>query len=70
MTEDLEGVRITVDDLRPQFCARGIRKWFDDNNLDMRDFLINGIDAKVAIATGDARVMEILEKKINGQRRK
>lgn len=64
--DDLEGVRITIDDMRPDHCARGIRRWFDANGLDLRDFLENGIEAKALFATGDPLVIAVIEKKLNG----
>ena len=53
--------------MRPKYCAWGIRKWFNEQGLDLRDFLENGIDADVLLATGDPLVVEIVERKRNGQ---
>ena len=58
---------ITIDDMRPKYCAWGIRKWFNEHDLDLKAFLENGIDADVLLATGDPLVVEIVERKRNGQ---
>lgn len=64
---NLDGVRITVDDLRPQHCAPGIRKWFAEHGIDLREFIANGIEAKTLYDTGDPLAMRIVERKLNGK---
>jgi len=64
---NLEGVRITVDDMRPGYCAWGIKKWFDEHGLDLREFLSDGIDAQVLYDTGDQLVISVIERKLNGK---
>lgn len=60
---------ITFDDLaRAGYCASGARRWFEANNLDFRDFIANGIDADVLLATGDAlaeRVVALKQERNN-----
>ena len=64
---NLKGVIITVDDLRPPHCAPGIKKWFAEHNLDLREFLTNGIDAQTLYDTGDHLAVSIVERKVNGK---
>lgn len=39
----------------------GARDFFRRHGLDYRDFLKNGIDADVIVATGDAMAMQVVE---------
>jgi len=64
---NLDGVRLTVDDLRELHCSRGIRRWFESNNLDFKAFLKDGIEAKTLYETGDALALRIIERKLNGR---
>lgn len=43
------------------FCARGIRQWFLDRNLDYFDFLRNGIDEEVLLNSGDPMAIAVVE---------
>ncbi len=55
---------ITVTDCRRAgHCATGIKRWFDDYDLDFRDFLKNGIDEEKFLATGDGRAHRVVELK-------
>jgi len=64
---NLDGVIITINDMREVHCARGIRKWFTDNNLDMKDFIAHGIAAQTLYDTGDRLAQAIVERKVNGK---
>jgi len=39
---------------RQGYCAKGIRKWFETNDLDWQDFLKNGIDESKVLKINDA----------------
>lgn len=43
------------------FCARGIRRWFHEHNLDYSDFLKNGIDEEVLLNSGDPMAIAVVE---------
>ena len=56
---------IRPDDMaKVGYCAAGVRRWFIANGLDFRDFIKNGIDADVLIATGDALTQRVIDAKI------
>ena len=53
-----------------KYCSMGVKKFFDKHGLDMRDFLINGIDSEKLLALDDAMataVVEVAIKEQNGQ---
>jgi len=52
---------ITMDDIRRHHCVAGIRRWFAANGLDFRDFMKNGIESDVLLATGDALAVAVVE---------
>jgi hypothetical protein len=53
---------ITVTDIRNAgHCAAGIKRWFDEHELNFRDFLKNGIDAEILIASGDELALQSVE---------
>jgi hypothetical protein len=53
---------ITITDVRMAgLCASGARRWFEAYGLDFRDFVTNGIDAEVLLATGDAYALRVVE---------
>lgn len=62
-------MRITVEHMRtvpgfggrPGFCAAGGRRWFARHQLDWRDFVRNGVDGDVLLATGDAFAIAVVE---------
>jgi arsenate reductase-like glutaredoxin family protein len=61
---------VTISDVRAAgICASGARRWFEAYGLDFRDFVKNGIDAELLLATGDAygiRVVEFVRSRNNG----
>ncbi|WP_236200237.1 hypothetical protein [Pseudomonas pseudonitroreducens] len=46
---------------RQGFCHSAARDFFARHNLDWLDFVRNGIDEKVLVATGDALAMILVE---------
>lgn len=45
-----------------KFCLTpGVRDFFKRYELDYRDFLKNGIDAEVLLATGDAMALQVVQ---------
>lgn len=59
------GVKITITDIRQAgHCVSGSRDWFRAYNLDFRDFIRNGIDSDVLLATGDALAVQVVERKM------
>ncbi len=52
---------VTIDDVRRFYCASGVRRWFDRNGLDFKDFLENGIDVEKIRAVGDRAGIFIAE---------
>lgn len=56
---------ITIDDIaKAGLCGSGARRWFHNYGLDFRDFMKNGIDAEVLLATEDARAQYVVDKKL------
>lgn len=43
------------------WCAKGGRAFAARHNLDWSEFLRNGLDAEVLLATGDGRMVELVE---------
>ena len=65
---DADDFIVTVDDIRTAGpCARGIKNWFADHQLDFNDFLKNGIPASRLLASGDGYA-ELIVNKIKEQR--
>lgn len=58
-------MRIYVSDLKQApggaYCHPGARKFFQRHGLDWADFVKNGIEAEVVLATGDAMAVRIVE---------
>lgn len=53
--------RVTVTDLRAaRYCFRGVRPWFDRHGLSWSDFVTQGLEAEVLLATGDALVGPVI----------
>lgn len=50
-----------------KMCAKGTRMFFERHNFDFQDFLKNGIDAELFIATGDAMALQVVEVAKNGK---
>lgn len=46
---------------KPGFCARGVRNWFQRHDLDYSDFLKNGIDEEILLATNDPMARAVVE---------
>jgi hypothetical protein len=46
---------------RDGFCAKGVRRWFAMHDLDYPDFLKNGIDEEVLLATNDPMALATVE---------
>ncbi len=46
---------------RAGFCARGGRAWFARHGLDWTQFVRNGIDAEVLLATGDGLALAVVD---------
>lgn len=56
--------KVTIEDCRQAgHCPVGIRRWFEHYEFDFRDFLHNGIDEQVFLATGDAHAERIIKLK-------
>jgi hypothetical protein len=56
---------ITITDIRNAgHCVSGARAWFREYDIDFRDFLKNGIDSEVLLATGDALAEQVIQRKI------
>ena len=65
MTVALDEVIITIDDIRKAgHCARGAKNWFDQQGIDFRDFLKNGITATRMLDTGDAQGAQVVARKL------
>ena len=57
--------RIFIEDIRAVgHCVKGIRGWFESNNLDFRAFLNDGIDQETFLATDDAMAQHVVDKKL------
>ncbi len=53
---------VTMRDVRKaKMCSVGARAFFIRHGLDWGDFLKNGIDAKIVMATGDAMAQRVVE---------
>ncbi|RHW22110.1 hypothetical protein [Pseudomonas jilinensis] len=46
---------------RTGYCARQSRAFFAEHGLDWLDFVRNGIDAEVLVATGNALALHLVE---------
>lgn len=46
---------------RGRLCVVGARNWFKTHDLDFADFLANGIDEGILLATGDAFAIAVVE---------
>lgn len=56
---------ITISDIRAAgHCPSGIKRWFDAQGLDFRDFLKNGIPAKDFLASGDGQAEQVVRRKL------
>lgn len=56
---------ITISDIRKAgHCVSGAREWAHAYDIDFRDFIRNGIDSEVLLATGDAMAQQVVDRKI------
>uniref|UniRef100_UPI0035B3155B hypothetical protein n=1 Tax=Paenirhodobacter enshiensis TaxID=1105367 RepID=UPI0035B3155B len=51
----------TIDLRVARICFRGARPWFRDHGISWADFVVNGVDAEVLIATGDGIVEPVVK---------
>jgi hypothetical protein len=56
-----EPLRITIKDLRASGICVDARLWFQRHDLDWKDFVRNGIDAEILLATKDAQGVRVVE---------
>lgn len=43
------------------YCNTGGRPWFERHGLDWRDFVLNGVEEEVLLATGCAMILPLIE---------
>ena len=43
------------------FCAKGVRRWFNERGLDYSAFLKEGIDEEVLLRSGDPMAKAVVE---------
>lgn len=56
---------ITINDIRKAgHCTRGARNWFEQQGLDFRGFLKDGISAEDFLASGDAQAQQVVASKL------
>lgn len=55
---------------RAGFCRAGVKQWGAVHGFDWRDFVRNGIESEVLLATGDALAIAAVEwaEKCEGER--
>ena len=54
-------MRVTVDDVRKAgYCTKGLRLWMNRANIDITDFVTNGIDAEKLADVNDSRLDRVL----------
>lgn len=53
---------ITVTHMREyKLCMVGVRRFFENHNLDFRDFVKNGIDSSLLINTNDEMAIKVVK---------
>lgn len=53
---------IYMQDMRnAKMCAKGVRAFFIRHGFDHQDFLKNGIDAQLLLATNDTMAIQVVE---------
>ncbi|WP_227541484.1 MULTISPECIES: hypothetical protein [Acinetobacter] len=58
-----------MSDIRKaNMCSRGTRAFFLARGWDFQDFLLNGLDEKYFINTGDAMALQVVEVARNGRK--
>jgi len=61
----IDELRITMDDcVKAGHCAKGVRRWFNEQGLDFRAFMAAGIAAQDMLDTGDARGINVVRRTI------
>ena len=45
---------------RAGFCSRGTRAWFERHGLSMREFVHEGLEEEVLLATGDGMAQALV----------
>lgn len=61
---------VTITDIRlAGHCVSGARQWFNEYDLDFREFIRNGMDSEVLLATGDALAKQVIDRKIERESR-
>jgi hypothetical protein len=59
------GVIVTITDVRMAgHCVAGARDWFRAYDLDFREFVRNGMDSDILLATDDALAKQVIERKL------
>ena len=59
------GVNVTITDIRlAGHCVAGARDWFKAYDLDFREFIRNGMDSDILLATGDGLAVQVIERKL------
>lgn len=49
-------------------CSKGARKFFKDHQLiEWSDFIENGVESELLVATGDAMALQVVEAAKNGR---
>jgi arsenate reductase-like glutaredoxin family protein len=61
-------MKIYINDVRKSgHCVRGAKKWFQEHDMDFRDFLRNGVDSETFVTKGDGLAKKVVEDKIARQ---
>lgn len=70
MTDDRDDPHLTISDMRPLYCVKGVKKGFDEAGLDFAKFIREGARASELMGHGhDAvieRVVDSLRARIGG----
>lgn len=64
-------MKITIDDVRATgLCVSGARDFAKTHGINFRDFVRNGVDSAVLLATGDGYAQRVIDRKLgrNGRR--
>ncbi len=60
-----ESLIITMDDCRKAgHCASGVRRWMNDQHIEFRAFMAEGITAAQMLATGDAQGRQVVARTV------
>lgn len=52
---------VTMNDMRElKYCAKGVKKFFENQDLDFKSFLKNGIDTDILESTKDAMALRVV----------